>query len=271
MRKRMAMVLASLALSVTLAVPVYAGTWKYVNDQWKYQRSASKYAYNEWIQDNGNWYYIGSDGVMKTGWQQIGNAWYYLDSAGVMQTGWFKDGEVWYFLYPNGVMAVNTVIDGRQIGADGVWIPEEGQTEPVNTLNLSEPVKLMDHQDALSTKGYTINTSGKTAEGERWTNAMRLKGKGSYVQYNTNGEYGLLSGILAPSSQFDSALMARVTVYGDENQVLYTSPDIHYNEKAMTFGVDISGQNQIRVEVSLVKDNEWDDPVILLKDLALYR
>ena len=117
----------------------------------------------------------------------------------------------------------------------------------------------------------TIIASGKTAAGSRWGNAIRLKGKGSYVQCNTNGEYRMLSGVFGPSSQFDSALLARVTVYGDDDQILYTSPDIHYNEKNIYFGVDVSGQKQIRVEVSLLKDNEWDDPVILFDGLSLYK
>ena len=44
----------AVVLSAALAVPAYAGTWKYVNDQWKYQRGANKFAYNEWIQDKGS-------------------------------------------------------------------------------------------------------------------------------------------------------------------------------------------------------------------------
>ena len=225
MRRRFAVAAAALALSVALTVPAYAGTWKYVNDQWKYQKGTNKFAYNEWIKDNGKYYYIGNDGIMKTGWQQIDGQWYYLDQTGAMQIGWLKsDDGKWYFLYPNGAMAVNTVI-----------------------------------------------ASGKTAAGSRWGNAIRLKGKGSYVQCNTNGEYRMLSGVFGPSSQFDSALLARVTVYGDDDQVLYTSSDIHYNEKNVYFGVDVSGQKQIRVEVSLLKDNEWDDPVILFDGLSLYK
>ena len=270
MKKRLALTISALALSVAMALPAYAGTWKYVDEQWKYQRGANKFAYNEWIEDNGKWYYIGNDGFMKTGWQLIGGQWYYLDSAGVRQSGWIKYNDQWYFLYPNGVMAVNTVIDGRQFGADGIWIPAEGQTEPANISDLSTPY-LLQNMEGISTKGYTIITSGKNAEGDRWTNAIRLKGKGSYVQYNTNGAYTLLAGALAPSSQFDSGIMARVTVYGDNDQILYTSPDIHYSEKTIYFGVDVTGQNQVRVEVSLVKDNEWDDPVIMFDGLALYR
>ena len=240
MRRRFAVAAAALALSVALTVPAYAGTWKYVNDQWKYQKGTNKFAYNEWIKDNGKYYYIGSD-----------------------------DGK-WYFLYPNGAMAVNTVIDGRTIGEDGVWVPNEGDTEPANSMDL-ENGYLVQNLEGITKKDYTIIASGKTAAGSRWGNAIRLKGKGSYVQCNTNGEYRMLSGVFGPSSQFDSALLARVTVYGDDDQVLYTSPDIHYNEKNVYFGVDVSGQKQIRVEVSLLKDNEWDDPVILFDGLSLYK
>ena len=155
-----------------------------------------------------------------------------------MQTGWFKseDGK-WYFLYPNGAMAVKTVIDGRTIGEDGVWVPNEGDTEPTNTMDL-ENGYLVQNMEGITKNGYTIISSGKTSAGSRWGNAIRLKGKGSYVQCNTNGEYRLLSGVFGPSSQFDSANMARITVYGDDNQVLYTSQDIHYNEKNVYFGVD---------------------------------
>ena len=171
---------------------------------------------------------------------------------------------------PNGAMAVNTVIDGRTIGEDGVWVPNEGDTEPANSMDL-ENGYLVQNLEGITKKDYTIIASGKTAAGSRWGNAIRLKGKGSYVQCNTNGEYRMLSGVFGPSSQFDSALLARVTVYGDDDQILYTSPDIHYNEKNVYFGVDVSGQKQIRVEVSLLKDNEWDDPVILFDGLSLYK
>ena len=233
MRRRFAVAAAALALSVALTVPAYAGTWKYVNDQWKYQKGTNKFAYNEWIKDNGKYYYIGNDGIMKTGWQQIDGQWYYLDQTGAMQIGWLKsDDGKWYFLYPNGAMAVNTVIDGRTIGEDGVWVPNEGDTEPANSMDL-ENGYLVQNLEGITKKDYTIIASGKTAAGSRWGNAIRLKGKGSYVQY--------------------------------------TSPDIHYNEKNVYFGVDVSGQKQIRVEVSLLKDNEWDDPVILFDGLSLYK
>ena len=99
MRRRFAVAAAALALSAALTVPAYAGTWKYVNDQWKYQKGTNKFAYNEWIKDNGKYYYIGNDGIMKTGWQQVYGKWYYLGSAedGSMKTYWQQINGKWYF------------------------------------------------------------------------------------------------------------------------------------------------------------------------------
>lgn len=98
--------------------------------------------YNKWVQENGFWYYLGDNGVKKTGWQSINNNWYYLDSSGVMKTGWQAVGSDWYFLnsdgtmktgwmidangkyynlQPSGKMAKDTVIDGYKVGTDGAW------------------------------------------------------------------------------------------------------------------------------------------------------
>lgn len=271
MKKRLILLMASLALSAAMAVPAFAGTWKYENEQWKYQRGTNNYVYNDWVEDNGNWYYMNNSGWMLTGWQTIEGKWYYFDETGVRQTGWHEIEGKWYFMYPNGMMAANAVVNGRQLGADGAWIPAEGQTTPVNVTDLTTPYLVQNMLDRITTRGYSIITSGKNSEGERWTNAIRLKGKGSYVQAALNGEYTLMTGYLAPSSQFNSSIMARLTVYGDNDQVLYTSPDIHYNEKTIYFGVDVTGQNQVRAEISLTVDNDWSDPIILFDGLSLYK
>ena len=57
---------------------------------------------------------------MQTGWKFINGNWYYLESNGEMQTGWkFIDGN-WYYLESSGLMAINTIIDGWNIGLDGI-------------------------------------------------------------------------------------------------------------------------------------------------------
>jgi len=45
-------------------------------------------------------------------------SWQYMKN-GKPATGWKEIDGKWYYFYENGSMAVNTVIDGREIGPDG--------------------------------------------------------------------------------------------------------------------------------------------------------
>ena len=54
-----------------------------------------------WLVDNGNTYYLGSNGVMFTGWQEIGGLYYYF--------------------YEDGHKAVNETISGFYVDYNGVW------------------------------------------------------------------------------------------------------------------------------------------------------
>lgn len=61
-----------------------------------------------------NWYYLNSDGSMKTGWLADGDKWYYLNKTGAMQTGWLIDSNSKYYLNRSGEMIKGTkVIDGK--------------------------------------------------------------------------------------------------------------------------------------------------------------
>lgn len=69
--------------------------------------------------DAGKWLYY-EDNKPVTGWKQIDSTWYYFDAAGLMQAGgWREIGGKWYYFFPDGAMAVNTKIDGYEIGPDG--------------------------------------------------------------------------------------------------------------------------------------------------------
>lgn len=66
-------------------------------------------------------YYFGSDYKMRTGLQTIAGKIYFFNSSGKMQTGWQTiDGNRYYFDTSTGIMAVNTTIDGYEIGSDGI-------------------------------------------------------------------------------------------------------------------------------------------------------
>ncbi|MFJ7728325.1 polysaccharide deacetylase family protein [Neobacillus sp. NPDC097160] len=80
-----------------------------------------------WAAVSGKWYYFENNGVRKTGWLETSEGKYFLNNDGTMATGWIQTKEKWYYLYSTGLMAVNTEIDGYQIGSDGtrVEVPVE--------------------------------------------------------------------------------------------------------------------------------------------------
>lgn len=277
MRRRIAMTAAAFALCVASSMPVYAGTWKNVNNRWMYQRNAQKYASGEWITVDGKCYYIGADGYMVTGWQQIDGQWYYMDENGEVQYGWKEISGKWYFLAPeNGAMVANTTIEGREIGADGAWIPKEAEIEPgQSNLNLTAPTLLQNMTDGQKGKGYSVIAQGKTFSQEKWSNAVRLvvntTENRAYLSCKLDGKYRLLSGTFSPSSNFPNGQLGILTVYGDDDQVLYQSGQTRYDAKPATFAVDVSEQNTVRVEFSLALYDNYSSPVMLLKDLAVYQ
>ena len=73
-----------------------------------------------WIQPEPSaWYYTDASGCMQRGWVQVNGKWYYLGTDGRMLTGWQRVGDVWYYFYQDGSMAVNTNIEGWNIGGNG--------------------------------------------------------------------------------------------------------------------------------------------------------
>ncbi len=90
-----------------------------LGDSWYYLAEGGEML-TGWIQpEPGSWYYTDGSGLMQRGWVNVGDKWYYLGSDGKMRTGWTIVADVWYYLNGDGSMAVNTVIDGWTIGANG--------------------------------------------------------------------------------------------------------------------------------------------------------
>ena len=86
-----------------------------------------------WIEQDGKWYYINSDGSKHTGWLNLNNTYYYLDpvngemqtgmkeingykyyldNSGAMQTGWVKYNGEYYFFGSDGAMRTGWINDG---------------------------------------------------------------------------------------------------------------------------------------------------------------
>lgn len=81
-----------------------------------------------WLKEGNVWYYLnpnegGPEGAMCTNsWIQIDGKTYFVNANGIMAEGWNKVADQWYYFYPgSGEKAVNTVIDGFVVDAQGVW------------------------------------------------------------------------------------------------------------------------------------------------------
>ena len=76
-----------------------------------------------WVQnDTGRWQYVETDGKTGTGWLAApqGNK-YWFDDEGIMVSGkWVHINGKWYYFYENGQLALNTLVDGYEVDADGV-------------------------------------------------------------------------------------------------------------------------------------------------------
>lgn len=81
--------------------------WQLENNEWSYYVENKKTV--GWIELNGQWYYLDSNGVMATGWEKLNNKWYYMDSEGRMTTGWEKVNNRWYYMKSDGAMATGWI------------------------------------------------------------------------------------------------------------------------------------------------------------------
>ena len=137
-------------LSDVLAIAEPTGTyvtkfgWNQDKDgNWVYLKDSEGTKATGWVNENGSWYYLGQDGVMKKWWVQVEGTWYYLNGSGAMQTGWLNDNGTWYYLEASGALkvnqwfevggkwyhvdasgalSVNTTVDGYNVNENGEWV-----------------------------------------------------------------------------------------------------------------------------------------------------
>ena len=107
------------------SIPSDGGHFNGSGDDCVYIKSDGSVAENEWISSEGDWYYVGEGGKLKSGWfldPTVGK-WYLLNTNhdgkfGAVQFGWYhetQDGK-WYFLSPHD----GTILTGWQF-ISGRW------------------------------------------------------------------------------------------------------------------------------------------------------
>jgi len=94
-----------------VAVPEKKSRWIQEGNGWMfYLGDTGLSVRNDWLQDQGKWYWFDGAGVMVTStWYQYKGGWYYLGSDGAMVKGIQAFGGKWYYLDDDGKMATEPV------------------------------------------------------------------------------------------------------------------------------------------------------------------
>lgn len=84
--KKISVILAIMAISLTTSLPTFAGEWKENATGYWYQNDDGSNPAASWQNINGKWYYFKSNGYMNVGWIKISDKWYYCEASGEMRT-----------------------------------------------------------------------------------------------------------------------------------------------------------------------------------------
>ena len=142
-RKGRGLKIAGRLLAVTLAAgmafqtpaSVLAGTWAKDLIGWSFTDEKGVKVAGRWLFDNGNWYLIGQDGYMKTGWQLDNGKWYFLNTSttngvpeGSALKGWqWIDGKCYYFEQVGTVTRAAGSMYANEMTPDGFTVNKDGQ------------------------------------------------------------------------------------------------------------------------------------------------
>lgn len=83
--------------------------WVQVDGKWRYWLTSAEFFHSDWLEENGNWYYLDQSGDAATGWKEIrGN---------------------WFYFYDNCALATDTWIDNYYVNEMGAWVPGASKDE----------------------------------------------------------------------------------------------------------------------------------------------
>lgn len=123
-------------LSIFGAVSSFAQGWNQQDGRWTYEKADGALAIQEWIQDNGYWYYMDDQNAMVTGWHQDpAQNWYYLKGDGAMAVQeWVEESGQDYYLNGSGIWETDAQSD--QHGGDSGEIEYYPVVEDTPPLDL---------------------------------------------------------------------------------------------------------------------------------------
>lgn len=90
---------------------------------------------NQWVLEDGKWYYYGADGYSKTGWFQVGDKWYYvIKGANELVMGkWMEINDEWYYFDASGAMVANNWV---LLNNNWYWMQGSGSMARNQEINI---------------------------------------------------------------------------------------------------------------------------------------
>lgn len=223
--KKFATLILTLAMTLNGITAVFAAQWQQDQNGWWYDYENGDYAKSKWEQIDGNWYLFGSGGYMLTGWQNIGGNWYYL--------------------LPGGAMATNTVIDGYQLGTDGIMLDtSQNQTSTGTSYDYAMEISAGKNTDILKMQFTNYSSSD-----------MKLVNGDNHTFSNLDSKYDRDMNLCDASGSFLNSFTIRP---GETEMVYYKLSSTSWydsRQNVMVVGIEHDG------EYTLLYANIFDVPV----------
>ncbi|WP_279285350.1 hypothetical protein [Clostridium butyricum] len=144
MRKRLSILILFFVIFYILPVKVVASDIK-----------------TQWVKGDAGWWLKRDDNTYpKSKWELVEGKWYWFDDIGYMATGWKYINYNWYYLNADGSMAVNTNINGCDLGDDGVWFKNEIKNYPNLGFNVKGSLSVDEQTKYLRNELNRLQKSG---------------------------------------------------------------------------------------------------------------
>ena len=139
------------------------GAWYYLGSDGKAVNTGEK---TGWQQPEEDWYYLKEDGTIdtsKTGWVQIENVWMKADKgvAAIQNAGWYQIENRWYMLKNDGTRDTSKV-DWQQINGSWYFLKADGSRDTSKT----------GMQTGINGKTYFLNAEGVPQNGFQTVNGV---------------------------------------------------------------------------------------------------
>ena len=253
-------VAAALTISTVVSFTAFAGSWKKDAYGWWYDYGNGSRPSNKWEWIDGN-----GDGIAEC---------YYFNQSGYMAANTYQDG---YELNADGQWVNDGVVQRKNVGGEAIYTPitqqDSSQSGSVKgsgsgkTSKNKDKVSLL-QLDMVAKDDMRVTSNCETTRGELFANCLETTSSwyGGYAAYLLNGQYDTLSLTYAPEKGFGEKARGSITVYGDDEVILWESDEINYKSRTATDTVDISGQDEIRINVPAPTGGSG---IVIIKDLYL--